>query len=120
MAEVFLFKEIDDDYPILLLDDIFSELDIKKRNRLFYQFCVQQLELGNEIQKAELGNLKRDAYIVGSDQVWNLQLTGNDETFFLDFVPEVIDQVASKFDKKDKKITEEDIDDMLDEAATQE
>jgi uncharacterized spore protein YtfJ len=41
-------------------------------------------------------------------------------TKILDFVPEVIDQVASKFDKKDKKITEEDIDDLLDEAATQE
>ena len=34
LAEVFLFKEIDDDYPILLLDDIFSELDVEKRNRL--------------------------------------------------------------------------------------
>lgn len=34
LAEVFLFKEVDDDYPILLLDDIFSELDVEKRNRL--------------------------------------------------------------------------------------
>ena len=34
LSEVFLFKEIDDDYPILLLDDIFSELDVEKRNRL--------------------------------------------------------------------------------------
>lgn len=34
LSEVFIFKEKDGDYPILLLDDIFSELDVKKRNRL--------------------------------------------------------------------------------------
>ena len=34
LAELILFKEKDGEYPILLLDDIFSELDIEKRNRL--------------------------------------------------------------------------------------
>lgn len=34
LSEIFIFKEITGDYPILLLDDIFSELDITKRNRL--------------------------------------------------------------------------------------
>ena len=34
LAEVMIFKEKDGDYPILLLDDIFSELDVDKRNRL--------------------------------------------------------------------------------------
>ncbi len=34
LAEVNLFKEILMDSPILLLDDIFSELDIKKRNNI--------------------------------------------------------------------------------------
>lgn len=34
LSEIFMFKEITGDYPILLLDDIFSELDINKRNRL--------------------------------------------------------------------------------------
>jgi len=38
-------------------------------------------------------------------------------TKILDFVPDVIDQVASKFDKKGKKVTEKDIDEMLDQAA---
>ena len=33
LAEVMIFKK-DGDYPILLLDDIFSELDVEKRNRL--------------------------------------------------------------------------------------
>lgn len=34
LAEVLIFKDRDDDYPILLLDDIFSELDVEKRNRV--------------------------------------------------------------------------------------
>lgn len=34
LAEVLIFKDKDGDYPILLLDDIFSELDVEKRNRL--------------------------------------------------------------------------------------
>ncbi|MBQ8205949.1 MAG: DNA replication/repair protein RecF [Bacilli bacterium] len=34
LAEVLIFKEKDGDYPILLLDDIFSELDVDKRNKL--------------------------------------------------------------------------------------
>ena len=34
LAELLIFKEKDGDYPIMLLDDIFSELDIDKRNKL--------------------------------------------------------------------------------------
>lgn len=34
LAELMIFKEKDGEYPILLLDDIFSELDIDKRNKL--------------------------------------------------------------------------------------
>lgn len=34
LSEIFVFKEVTGNYPILLLDDIFSELDINKRNRL--------------------------------------------------------------------------------------
>lgn len=34
LSELLIFKEKDGDYPILLLDDIFSELDIDKRNKL--------------------------------------------------------------------------------------
>ena len=34
LAEVLIFKEIDGDNPILLLDDVFSELDVEKRNRI--------------------------------------------------------------------------------------
>ncbi|MEE3343500.1 MAG: DNA replication/repair protein RecF [Bacilli bacterium] len=34
LAEIDIFKNICGDYPILLLDDIFSELDTKRKNRL--------------------------------------------------------------------------------------
>ena len=34
LAELLIFKEKDGEYPILLLDDIFSELDVDKRNKI--------------------------------------------------------------------------------------
>ena len=34
IAEIHVFKEELNEYPVLLLDDIFSELDIKKRNKI--------------------------------------------------------------------------------------
>ena len=34
IAEIYIFKEELNEYPVLLLDDIFSELDIKKRNKI--------------------------------------------------------------------------------------
>lgn len=34
IAELFIFKRIKKSYPVLLLDDIFSEIDIKKRNKI--------------------------------------------------------------------------------------
>ena len=34
ISEIYLFKEEMGEYPVLLLDDIFSEIDIKKRNKI--------------------------------------------------------------------------------------
>ena len=34
LAEIDVFKEVSGEYPILLLDDLFSELDINKRNKI--------------------------------------------------------------------------------------
>jgi DNA replication and repair protein RecF len=34
IAEIYLFKEEKGEYPVLLLDDIFSEIDTKKRNKI--------------------------------------------------------------------------------------
>ena len=34
IAEIYLFKEVKNIHPVLLLDDIFSEIDKSKRNKL--------------------------------------------------------------------------------------
>lgn len=34
ISELYLFKEVLNSYPVLLLDDIFSEIDTKKRNKI--------------------------------------------------------------------------------------
>ena len=34
LSEVLIFKKFDGDSPILLLDDVFSELDVEKRNKV--------------------------------------------------------------------------------------
>ena len=38
IAEIFIFKEIHDTNPILLLDDVFSEIDNKKKNKIIKYF----------------------------------------------------------------------------------
>ena len=53
LAEINLFKESCGSYPIVLLDDIFSELDIEKRNRLLkfiksnIQFIITTTDIKN-------------------------------------------------------------------------
>ena len=34
ISELLLFKKLKGEYPVLLLDDVFSEIDIKKRNNI--------------------------------------------------------------------------------------
>lgn len=34
LSEISIFKDVTGDYPILLLDDVFSELDVEKKNRV--------------------------------------------------------------------------------------
>ena len=34
LSEIDIFKSVTGDYPVLLLDDIFSEFDVKRKNRL--------------------------------------------------------------------------------------
>lgn len=53
LSEINLFKEINKSYPIVLLDDIFSELDIEKRNNLVkfiksnIQFIITTTDIKN-------------------------------------------------------------------------
>ena len=45
LSEINVFKDYTNDYPILLLDDIFSELDVSKRNNLikYFSFDIQTI-----------------------------------------------------------------------------
>ena len=56
LSEIAIFKEVTQEYPIVLLDDIFSELDVRKRNNLIkfiksnIQFIITTTDL-NDINK---------------------------------------------------------------------
>lgn len=58
-----------------------------KQMKLCDEFRKTNLELKREIKKEELMNLTEEytALVVGSDQVWNGRLTGDNTTYFLDF-----------------------------------
>ncbi len=60
ISEIYLFKEILGEFPVLLLDDIFSEIDMKKRNKIikFFKDDIQIIitttdinDINNELLK---------------------------------------------------------------------
>ena len=65
LAEIPIFKEYCGSYPVLLLDDIFSELDIKKRNKLLK--FVGENNIQSIITTTDLKNINKkyldEAYI---------------------------------------------------------
>jgi DNA replication and repair protein RecF len=64
LAEIEVFKQYTNSYPILLLDDIFSELDITKRNNLikYISFDVQTIITTTDLNMIN-DKLLGDAYI---------------------------------------------------------
>lgn len=61
------------------------------KHRGFQTFRKKYLELSSSrYSRATIGRAAEayDVYITGSDQVWNLGCSGNDSTYFLDFVSE--------------------------------
>ena len=62
-------------------------LDKRKRINKFNLFVQNLLPLSSryDATNIELANSKYDAFVVGSDQVWNLRVTGNDMNYFLQF-----------------------------------
>ncbi len=72
LAEIPIFYKVKGNFPILLLDDIFSELDIEKRNKLLkyiddsIQIIITTTELNNIDQK-----LLKKAKIIDLDEVEN-------------------------------------------------
>lgn len=58
LSEIPIFKNISGFYPVLLLDDIFSELDIKKRNKLLK--LINDLEIQSIITTTDLKNINKN------------------------------------------------------------
>lgn len=54
----------------------------------FEKFLHKYMMISERIEKEGLKNLSSeyDVLVAGSDQIWNTALTGNDTTYFLDFV----------------------------------
>lgn len=65
LSEIPIFKNYSGFYPVLLFDDIFSELDIKKRNRLLKlinDYNIQSIITTTDLKNINKKNLD-DAYI---------------------------------------------------------
>lgn len=58
------------------------------RRRQFRRFLSENMKIGRSVSREDLPRLGYSHWICGSDQIWNPKFNGNDETFFLDFVPE--------------------------------
>jgi len=65
LSEISIFKDISGTNPVLLLDDIFSELDIKKRNQLLK--IINSGDIQSIITTTDLKNIQKkyleDAYV---------------------------------------------------------
>ncbi len=63
-----------------------APVKFKTRSR-FHKFLWSNLRLSNKVKKEQMESFchKYDAIISGSDQVWNLAITGEDTTYLLDF-----------------------------------
>ncbi len=76
----------------------FLRLPIRiRKRRLFDNFLETKMPLSIKADKKHVEVLlqrKYDAVIAGSDQIWNLSLTGGDMAYLLDFVPENILKVS--------------------------
>lgn len=74
-----------------LVPCIFSTLGILARlprRKAFQRFRKEKLDLSKSYTKRTIASAEKeyDCFIVGSDNVWNPEITGFDKTYFLDFV----------------------------------
>lgn len=72
IAEIYLFKEEMGEYPVLLLDDIFSEIDTKKRNKIigFLLKDIQSIITTTDINDIEEDLVKNaNIYKVNNNKV---------------------------------------------------
>lgn len=72
ICELYIFKDILDTYPVLLLDDIFSEIDTKKRNKIikFLKSDIQTIITTTDINDIN-DDLLTDAsiYMINNNKV---------------------------------------------------
>ena len=57
IAEIYLYKEETGEYPVLLLDDIFSEIDTKKRNKII-KFLLKDIQ--SIITTTDINDIEED------------------------------------------------------------
>ena len=57
LSEINIFKDYTDTYPILLLDDIFSEFDLNKRNNLLKY--IRSLDIQSILTTTDLKNINK-------------------------------------------------------------
>ena len=80
IAEIYLFKEEIGEYPVLLLDDIFSEIDSKKRNKIikFLNEDIQSIITTTDINDIESDLLKNAVvYNVRNNRITRKGRTNN-------------------------------------------
>ena len=77
-------------HPRLFIHTLLNFVIQHNRNQKFEKFEKQHMTFSFKMKKNELvkASDSYDAYIVGSDQVWNPLITGGDTAYFLDFVKE--------------------------------
>lgn len=75
-------------HPRLFWHAVLNYKEQSHRNQKFEQFEKKHMTFSEKLDKKALSHVadRYDAYIVGSDQVWNPFITGGDSAYFLDFV----------------------------------
>lgn len=60
----------------------------EEKRKKIERFTLNYLQLTQSVKQEELKNIGKnyDIIFVGSDQVWNDKITGNDDTYYLDFI----------------------------------
>lgn len=94
------------------LFNIKSYKNKKEKIKLFDQFSSRYMKISSTSYKGdesmERNPLHYDGFIVGSDQIWNTEITNNSKAYFLNFVEnEIKISYAASFGKEDFNKDEE-------------
>ena len=70
--------------------------DMKKRYDAFWDFMKSNMKISKEYNRNNIScaNDEFDSFIIGSDIVWGMEITGNDFTYFLDFANDSKEKIA--------------------------